>query len=44
MKNCLSNLYKFNNVHIGYYPSNISDIKYSIDGDPEEHTMCIYDL
>lgn len=28
----------------GYYPSNISDIKYSIDGDPEEHTMCIYDL
>lgn len=28
----------------GYYPSNISDIKYSIDGNPEEHTLCIYDL
>jgi hypothetical protein len=28
----------------GYYPSNINDIKYSIEGDPEEHTLCIYDL
>jgi SAM-dependent methyltransferase len=28
----------------GYYPSNINDIKYSIDGDLEEHTMCIYDI
>ena len=28
----------------GYYPSNINDIKYSIEGDLEEHTLCIYDL
>ena len=28
----------------GYYPSNINDVKYSIEGDPEEHTLCIYDL
>ena len=28
----------------GYHPSNINDIKYSIEGDPEEHTLCIYDL
>lgn len=28
----------------GYYPSNVNDIKYSIDGDPEEHITCIYDL
>ncbi len=28
----------------GYYPSNASDIKYSVEGDPEEHITCIYDL
>ena len=28
----------------GYHPSNKCDIKYSIDGDPEEHIMCIYDI
>jgi hypothetical protein len=28
----------------GYYPSNVNDIKYSIDGDLEEHTLCVYDL
>lgn len=28
----------------GYYPSNINDIKYSFEGDPEEHTLCIYEL
>jgi SAM-dependent methyltransferase len=28
----------------GYHPSNVSDIKYSVDGDPEEHITCIYDL
>lgn len=27
----------------GYHPSNKCDIKYSIDGDPEEHIMCIYE-
>ena len=28
----------------GYYPSNINDIKYSFEGDPEEHTLCIYEV
>jgi hypothetical protein len=28
----------------GYYPSNKDDIKYSTDGDPEEHILCIYDI
>jgi SAM-dependent methyltransferase len=28
----------------GYYPSNYKDINYKIDGDPEEHTTCIYDI
>jgi SAM-dependent methyltransferase len=28
----------------GYYPSNASDIKYSVEGDPEEHITCIYDI
>jgi len=28
----------------GYYPSNASDIKYSVEGDPEEHITCIYDF
>jgi hypothetical protein len=28
----------------GYYPSNVNDIKYSIDGDLEEHTLCIYNF
>jgi SAM-dependent methyltransferase len=28
----------------GYYPSNKSDTAYSIEGDPEEHNTCIYDL
>ena len=28
----------------GFYPSNIDNIDYSIEGDPEEHTLCIYNL
>lgn len=28
----------------GYYPSNANDIKYSIDGDPDEHITCVYDI
>lgn len=28
----------------GYYPLNVEDSKYSIDGDPEEHITCIYDI
>ena len=28
----------------GYHPSNALDIKYSIDGDPNEHITCIYDI
>lgn len=28
----------------GFYPSNALDIKYSIEGDPEEHITCIYDI
>jgi hypothetical protein len=27
----------------GYHPSNALDIKYFIDGDPNEHITCIYD-
>ena len=27
----------------GYYPSNGSDTRYSIEGDPEEHMTCIYE-
>jgi len=27
----------------GYYPSNRSDTRYSIEGDPEEHMTCIYE-
>jgi SAM-dependent methyltransferase len=28
----------------GYYPSNASDIGYSIEGDPEQHITCIYEI
>ncbi len=28
----------------GYYPSNINDINYSVEGDPEEHITCVYDF
>lgn len=28
----------------GFYPSNTKEINYKIDGDPDEHMTCIYDL
>lgn len=28
----------------GYHPSNADVIKYSIEGDPEEHITCVYDI
>jgi SAM-dependent methyltransferase len=28
----------------GFYPSNAKEINYKIDGDPEEHITCIYDI
>lgn len=28
----------------GYYPTNARDINYSIDGDPNDHITCIYDI
>lgn len=28
----------------GYYPTNAKDINYSIDGDPNDHITCIYDI
>jgi SAM-dependent methyltransferase len=28
----------------GYYPSNVSAINYSIEGDPEEHITCVYNV
>jgi hypothetical protein len=28
----------------GFYSSNAKEINYKIDGDPEEHITCIYDL
>ena len=28
----------------GFYPSNANEINYKIEGDPEEHITCIYDI
>jgi SAM-dependent methyltransferase len=28
----------------GFYPSNANEINYKIDGDPDQHITCIYDL